>query len=43
MVNITLYQGQVLGINLPETVPVVVERAEEAVRGDTATALQKKA
>lgn len=42
-VNITVYENRVLGINLPEIVSVVVKEAEEAVKGDTATSLTKKA
>lgn len=41
--NLTMYDGKILGISLPEYVSVEVIEAEEAVRGDTATSLQKKA
>ncbi|WP_391591533.1 Elongation factor P [[Mycoplasma] cavipharyngis] len=42
-VNVTTFENKILGINLPEVVPVVVVEAESAVRGDTATDLTKKA
>ncbi|MDQ0514141.1 elongation factor P [Mycoplasmoides fastidiosum] len=42
-VTISLYENRILGINLPETVSVLVVEAEDAVKGDTATALTKKA
>lgn len=42
-VNITSYQGKILGISLPESVPVIIDQAEQAVRGNTVNLLQKKA
>ncbi|CAM4196360.1 elongation factor P [Erysipelothrix inopinata] len=42
-VTIVLYESEVLGLNLPEKVSLVVTEAEPAVKGDTATNAQKNA
>lgn len=41
-VKLTFYEGEVLDIELPLTVELKVVRAEPAVRGDTATGVNKK-
>lgn len=41
-VKLTFYQGEPLDIELPMTVDMEVVEAEVAVRGDTATGVQKK-
>lgn len=41
-VKLTFYEGEVLDIELPTTVELEVIRAEPAVRGDTATGVNKK-
>ncbi|MBN2044397.1 MAG: elongation factor P [Anaerolineales bacterium] len=41
-VKLTFYQGEVLDIDLPTSVEMEVVRAEPAVRGDTATGVNKK-
>jgi elongation factor P len=41
-VKLTFYQGEVLDIELPTSVEVEVVRADPAVRGDTATGVNKK-
>jgi elongation factor P len=41
-VKLTFYEGEVLDIELPSSVNLKVTRAETAVRGDTATGLNKK-
>lgn len=41
-VKLTFYEGEVLDIDLPLTVELEVVRAEPAVRGDTATGVNKK-
>lgn len=41
-VKLTFYEGEVLDIELPLTVELEVVRAEPAVRGDTATGVNKK-
>ncbi len=41
-VKLTFYQGEALDIELPMTVDMEVVEAEVAVRGDTATGVQKK-
>lgn len=42
-VNITSFEGEILGIQLPDKVALEVIEAENAVKGDTATSAQKKA
>ena len=41
-VKLTFYQGEVLDIDLPTSVELEVVRADPAVRGDTATGVNKK-
>lgn len=41
-VKVTYYEGEVLDIELPITVELKVTRADPAVRGDTATGVNKK-
>jgi elongation factor P len=41
-VKLTFYEGEVLDIELPTTVELEVIRADPAVRGDTATGVNKK-
>ncbi|NIV10492.1 MAG: elongation factor P [Aliifodinibius sp.] len=41
-VKLTFYEGEVLDIELPTSVELEVVRAEPAVRGDTATGVNKK-
>lgn len=41
-VKLTFYEGEPLFIELPMTVELAVVRADPAVRGDTATGVQKK-
>ena len=42
-VSITSYEGEILGIQLPDKVALEVVESEQAVKGDTATAAQKTA
>jgi elongation factor P len=42
-IMVTQYEGEILGIELPDKVELVVIEAEDAVKGDTATAAQKNA
>lgn len=42
-VNISLYEGEVLGIILPDKVELQITECEPAVKGDTATSAQKNA
>ncbi|AAB95773.1 elongation factor P [Mycoplasmoides pneumoniae] len=42
-VTIISYQSEILGVNLPELVPIEVEFAEEAVQGNTANMARKRA
>lgn len=42
-VTIILYEAEVLGVQLPEKLPLKVTEAEPAVKGDTATNAQKNA
>lgn len=42
-VNIMLYEGEVLGVNLPDKVELELVECELAVKGDTATAALKNA
>lgn len=41
-VKITFYEGEILDVELPLTVEMEVVRADAAVRGDTATGVNKK-
>lgn len=41
-VKLTFYEGEALDVELPTTVDMAVTQAEVAVRGDTATGLNKK-
>ncbi len=41
-VKLTFYEGEVLDIDLPTSIEMEVVRAEPAVRGDTATGVNKK-
>lgn len=41
-IKLTFYQGEVLDIDLPTSVELEVTRADPAVRGDTATGVNKK-
>ena len=42
-VSITSYEGEILGVSLPDKVALRVAESEQAVKGDTATAAQKNA
>ena len=43
IVNITSYEGEILGVQLPDKVTLQVVEAEPAVKGDTATSALKNA
>ena len=43
MVNITMYENEVLGVSLPDKVELQIVECEEAVKGDTATSASKNA
>ena len=43
MVNITMYENEVLGVSLPDKVELQIIECEEAVKGDTATSASKNA
>src|SRR5579862_2351899 len=43
MVTAQLFNGQVINIELPKNLPLKVTYAEDAVRGDTSTAITKNA
>ncbi|KEZ19012.1 elongation factor P [Mycoplasma capricolum] len=43
MINMTEFEGEVLGIDLPVKVELTVVEAEAAVKGDTTSGAQKKA
>ncbi|WP_031542929.1 elongation factor P [Mesoplasma photuris] len=43
MIKMTEYEGEILGISLPDKVELVVTEAEAAVKGDTTSGAQKKA
>lgn len=43
IVSITSYEGEILGVFLPDKVTLKVVEAEPAVKGDTATSAQKNA
>ncbi|MEE3487018.1 MAG: elongation factor P [Bulleidia sp.] len=42
-VNVTMYEGEVLGVILPDKVDLQIVECEQAVKGDTATAALKNA
>ena len=42
-VTVTTYEGEVLGVSLPDKVNLEVVECEDAVKGDTATSAQKNA
>ncbi len=42
-VQITMYEGEILGVSLPDKVTLKVTESENAVKGDTATSAQKNA
>lgn len=42
-IEIVFYQGEILGINLPDKIALKVVETEPAVKGDTATAASKNA
>ncbi|ATZ18799.1 elongation factor P [Williamsoniiplasma somnilux] len=43
MIKMTEYDGEILGINLPDKVELKIVEAEAAVKGDTTSGAQKKA
>ncbi|AOX43809.1 elongation factor P [Spiroplasma sp. NBRC 100390] len=43
MVSVTKYDGEVLGIILPDKVDLIITEAEAAVKGDTSSGAMKKA
>ena len=43
MVNITFYEGEVLGISLPDKIEYVITHSEPAVKGNTSTGAMKDA
>ncbi len=43
MVKLTEYEGEVLGISIPEKLELTIVEAEPAVKGDTTSGAQKKA
>ena len=42
-VNISMFEGEILGVILPDKVTLEVVECEPAVKGDTATSAQKNA
>ena len=42
-VSITIYEGEILGVSLPDKVTLKVTQCEPAVRGDTKTSALKDA
>ncbi len=42
-VEVTSYEGEVLGVYLPVNMPITISECEPAVKGDTATGAQKNA
>ena len=42
-IQINSYEGEVIGIELPEKIDYLVESAEDAVKGNTSTGAQKDA
>ncbi|WP_026389750.1 elongation factor P [[Acholeplasma] multilocale] len=43
MIKMTEFEGEILGISLPEKVELTITEAEAAVKGDTTSGAQKKA
>lgn len=43
IVNVTTYEGEILGVTLPDKVALKIVESEPAVKGDTATNAQKNA
>ncbi len=43
MVNIQIYNGEVLGVSLPDKVELLITDCEQAVKGNTATSASKNA
>lgn len=43
MLKMTEYDGEILGVSLPDKVELMVVEAEGAVKGDTTSGAQKKA
>lgn len=43
MINIQVYNGEILGVMLPDKVSLTITECEQAVKGDTATSAQKNA
>ena len=43
MVNITFYEGEVLGLSLPDKIEYVVTHSEPAVKGNTSSGAMKDA
>ena len=43
MVNITFYEGEVLGISLPDKIEYVITHSEPAVKGNTSSGAMKDA
>ncbi len=43
MVNIQMYQGEILGVSLPDKVVLQIAECEQAVKGNTATSASKNA
>ncbi len=42
-VNLTVYEGEILGVILPDKVTLMIQETEPAVKGNTATSAQKNA
>ena len=43
MINIQVFNGEILGVILPDKVALKITECEQAVKGDTATSAQKNA
>lgn len=43
MINIQVFDGEILGVILPDKVSLKITECEQAVKGDTATSAQKNA
>ena len=43
MVNITFYEGEVLGLSLPDKIEYVITHSEPAVKGNTSSGAMKDA
>ena len=43
MINIQVFEGEILGVILPDKVSLKITECEQAVKGDTATSAQKNA